>query len=100
MKVLEKQAPFLTDAKLLSDQPVRYSCPLDYKYAGEPETVSALSQRDSMFLSRIGADTFISLMDATMSRLNVLEDFTIKIIRTFRPEPNKLICRWNVSFEG
>merc|ERR1719161_481754 len=37
-------------------------------------------------------------MDEVSKRQGLLHSCSLKVIRTFRPEPNVLTCRWEVSF--
>eukprot|EP00747_Dinoflagellata_sp_TGD_P070851 gnl/TRDRNA2_/TRDRNA2_156776_c0_seq1.p1 gnl/TRDRNA2_/TRDRNA2_156776_c0~~gnl/TRDRNA2_/TRDRNA2_156776_c0_seq1.p1 ORF type:complete len:343 (+),score=34.29 gnl/TRDRNA2_/TRDRNA2_156776_c0_seq1:95-1123(+) len=95
MAKLEQQAPFLTDPGLLSKE-VLYSCPLEYKYASR---LDAESTQGEMFYSKMSPGSLVGMMGEINTRLRQLQNFSLQVIRTFKPAPNIFTCRWKVSFD-
>jgi hypothetical protein len=93
---LQKQAPLLTDSHILSAN-VRYSCPLEYQYVPKVGSVNTEGVFSSVFHKYSFAD-FMKEVQERLEKINRLEKYTIKVIRSFRPEPNFLTCVWEVSF--
>jgi hypothetical protein len=93
---LQKQAPLLTDSSLLSTN-VRYSCPLEYQYLPKLGSVNAEGAFSGVFHKYSFAD-FMKEVQDRLEKINRLDKYSVKVIRSFRPEPNVLTCMWEVSF--
>lgn len=98
IKSLQKQAPLLTNFQFLSAN-VTYSCPLEYHYV--PKLGPVKTEGPGAFSSIFPKYPFIDFMETVKERLekiNRLDEYTTKVIQSFRPEPNVLTCMWEVSF--
>ena len=94
---VEAAAPFVTDAGLLAAQ-VQFASPVNYKYA-EGRSQAQTTQQNQMFQMRVPAADLAAAFAAMEGRLGEQPGYAVKVIRTFRPEPEVCTCRWEVTFK-
>lgn len=103
INVLLQQVPFVTDQEVLAPI-VLYSCPVEYQYATVLNSgttgVGTEKDDDVMFESRMQSDQFTSLMSSVRQRLSDLNGNSWQVLSKVRPQANKLLCRWEVSFKS
>ena len=92
------QAPGISDADLLAERGVQYRSPLGYEYVPGRAPEASTTQTNQTFTTRLGAGEMLDLLRNTRRRLTRQPDFDLKVLRTFNPEPNLVVARWEVRF--